>query len=92
MKQVCEERYESALVLMTLPLTKHVDSSKDDVDNACLNDPGLVLVSVDSMVCTVTCRGICLNTRLNSRDSARISKRTARKEVCLVIICWMFWC
>ncbi|RWW82544.1 hypothetical protein BHE74_00008985, partial [Ensete ventricosum] len=49
MKQVCEERYESALVLMTLPLTKHVDSSKDDVDNACLNDPGLVLVSVDSM-------------------------------------------
>ncbi|URE07372.1 pleckstrin domain-containing protein [Musa troglodytarum] len=50
-KQVCEERSESCSGADdTLPLTKHVDSSEDDVDKACLSDSRVVPVSADSVV------------------------------------------
>ncbi|RWW70123.1 hypothetical protein BHE74_00022197 [Ensete ventricosum] len=48
---VCEERSESCSGADdTLPLTKHVDSSEDDVDKACLSDSRVVPVSADSVV------------------------------------------
>lgn len=48
-KQVCEERSESCSGADdTLPLTKHVDSSEDNVDKACLSDSRIVPVSADT--------------------------------------------
>ncbi|WOL15370.1 switch-associated protein 70 [Canna indica] len=50
-KQVCEERSEAhSTADDTLPLTKHVDLSEDNVDKACLNDPSSFPVSSDSEV------------------------------------------
>ncbi|THU65295.1 hypothetical protein C4D60_Mb05t02130 [Musa balbisiana] len=49
--KVCEERSESCSGADdTLPLTKHVDSSEDDVDKACLSDSRVVPVSADCVV------------------------------------------
>nr|CAD1828160.1 unnamed protein product [Ananas comosus var. bracteatus] len=51
-KQVCEERPESCSsgARNNPPLTKHMDSSEDDVDKACLSDSRTVPVSENSMV------------------------------------------
>ncbi|KAJ6847525.1 switch-associated protein 70 isoform X1 [Iris pallida] len=47
MKQVCEERPESCSGTAD---TKHVDSSEDDVDKACLSDSNVVSLSGDNEV------------------------------------------
>ncbi|XP_042420107.1 uncharacterized protein LOC122008444 isoform X2 [Zingiber officinale] len=50
-KQVFEERSDAhSTPDDTLPMTKHVDLSEDDVDKACLNDPRPLLASSESEI------------------------------------------